>query len=66
MLFRIGASEIAWAGIFIFLPMLALALHIVTRADCWGDAAAMERHLADFPYERSLAVWSAAAPRLAG
>ena len=52
MLFRIGAPEIGWAGIFIFLPLLALALHIVTRAECWGDAAAVERHLADFPYER--------------
>ena len=57
MLFRIGAPEIAWAGIFIFLPLLALGLHIVTRAECWGDAAAVERHLTDFPYERSLAVW---------
>jgi hypothetical protein len=63
MLFRVGASEIAWAGIFVFLPLLALGLHIVTRAESWGDAAAVERHLADFPYERSLAVWSAAVPR---
>ena len=63
MLFRIGAPEIAWARIFIFLPLLALGLHIVTRADCWGDAAAVERHLADFPYERSLAVWGMAASR---
>jgi uncharacterized membrane protein len=63
MLFRIGEREIAWAGIFIFLPLLALTLHIMTREDCWGDAAAVERHLADFPYERSLAVWSGAAPR---
>ena len=63
MLFRIGAREIGWAGIFIFLPMVALTLHIVTRAESWGDAEAVERHLADFPYERSLAVWGAAAPR---
>jgi uncharacterized membrane protein len=63
MLFRVGAPEIAWAGIFIFLPLLALALHIVTRPESWGDAAAAERHLADFPYERPLAVWRAAAPR---
>jgi putative membrane protein len=63
MLFRIGAREIGWAGIFVFLPLLALALHIMTRAECWGDAAAVERHLADFPFEQALAVWSAAAPR---
>jgi hypothetical protein len=35
----------------------------MTRAECWGDAAAVERHLADFPFEQALAVWSAAAPR---
>ncbi len=63
MLFRIGASEIGWAGSFIFLPLVALALHIMTRSDCRGDAAAVERHLADFPYERVLPVWSAAASR---
>jgi len=63
MLFRIGAPEIAWAGIFIFLPLLALGFHVVTRAECWGDAAAVEHHLVDFPYERSLAVWNAAALR---
>jgi putative membrane protein len=63
MLFRIGAREIGWAGIFVFLPLLALALHIMTRTECWGDAAAVERHLADFPFEQALAVWSAAAPR---
>jgi putative membrane protein len=65
MLFRIDAAEIAWAGIFVFLPLLALGLHIVTRAECWGDAAAVERHLADFPYERSLAAWDASALRSA-
>ncbi len=57
MLFRIGAAEIAWASIFIFLPMSALGLHIMTRAESWGDAGAVERHLADFPYERALDVW---------
>jgi Carotenoid biosynthesis protein len=67
MLFRVGAPEIGWPGIFIFLPLLALGFHIVTRPDCRGDAAAVERHLADFPYERSLAVWNAVAlPREAG
>jgi len=63
MLFRIDALEIAWAGIFIFLPLLALGLHIVTRSESWGDGAAVDRHLADFPYERSLAVWSATGPQ---
>src|ERR1700720_1211153 len=63
MLFRIDALEIAWAGIFIFLPLLALGLHIVTRSESWGDGAAVERHLADFPYGRSLAGWNAAAPQ---
>ncbi len=52
MLFRIGASEIGWASVFIHLPFLALALHIVTRADSYGDSAAIRRHLADFPYDR--------------
>jgi len=66
MLFRVGAGEIAWSGIFIFLPLIALALNIVTRAECWGDAAAVERHLADFPYERSLAVWNATSPQPPG
>jgi uncharacterized membrane protein len=67
MLFRVGAPEIGWAGIFIFLSLLALGFHIVTRPDCRGDAAAVERHLADFPFERSLAVWNAVTlPRQAG
>ncbi len=59
MLFRVNAPEIAWAGIFIFLPLIALGLHIVTRAECRGDAEAVARHLADFPYERTLVVWKA-------
>jgi uncharacterized membrane protein len=54
MLFRIGAANIGWAGVFIFLPFSVLALHILTRRDCYGDDAAVERHLADFPYERGL------------
>ncbi len=63
MLFRVNAPEIAWAGIFIFLPLIALGLHIVTRAECQGDADAIARHLADFPYQRTLAVWKSAAPK---
>jgi hypothetical protein len=59
MLFRIGAPNIGWAAIFIYLPFTALAIHILTRSDCYGDAAAIERHLADFPYERGLPIWLA-------
>ncbi|MGH7815077.1 MAG: carotenoid biosynthesis protein [Candidatus Binataceae bacterium] len=58
MLFVIGAEEIAWASVFIYLPFLALAVHIVTRRESYGDAAVLQRHLADFPYERDLPVWS--------
>ena len=58
VLFWIRAAEIGWAGIFIFLPLMTLGIHIVTREDCQGDSAAIERHLADFPYERSLPIWS--------
>ena len=57
MLFRINAPNIGWAAVFIYLPFTALALHIVTRRESWGDDAAIQRHLADFPYERGLPVW---------
>jgi hypothetical protein len=57
MLFRIGASNIGWAAVFIYLPFTTLAIHILTRRDCYGDAGAIERHLADFPYERGLPIW---------
>lgn len=63
MLFRIGAPNIGWAAIFIYLPFLVLAIHILTRPDCYGDAAAVERHLRDFPYERDLAVWKGVAEK---
>jgi uncharacterized membrane protein len=52
MLFRVGASEIGWASLFIHLPFLVLVIHIVTRSDSYGDSAAIARHLGDFPYER--------------
>ncbi|HVA67977.1 MAG TPA: carotenoid biosynthesis protein, partial [Candidatus Binataceae bacterium] len=58
MLFRIGAAEIGWASIFIFLPMVALGLNIIARPDSYGGPDAIERHLRDFPYERELRVWS--------
>jgi putative membrane protein len=51
MLFTIGARDIAWASVFIYLPFSALILHIVTRADSYGGATAIARHLGDFPYD---------------
>ncbi len=57
MLLRIGARDIAWASIFIFLPFTALAVHILTRGDHYGNADAIARHLDDFPYERGLPIW---------
>jgi hypothetical protein len=53
MLFVIRAPEIGWSGVFIFLPALALAVHLLTRADTRGDEAAIARHLEDFPYDGS-------------
>ncbi|MGH7926102.1 MAG: carotenoid biosynthesis protein [Candidatus Binatus sp.] len=57
MLFLIHAPNIGWAGAFIYLPFTVLAIHILTRRESWGDDAAIERHLAEFPYERALSVW---------
>jgi uncharacterized membrane protein len=51
MLFVIRAREIGWASAFIFIPFFVLAIHILTRADSYGDAAAVRRHLDDFPYD---------------
>ena len=58
MLFRIGAVEIGWASVFIFLPVVALGLNIITRLDSYGGPDAIESHLRDLPYERELRVWS--------
>ncbi len=58
MLFWIGAAEIAWASVFIYLPFAALVAHILTRSGSYGDAADRERHLADFHYERDLPVFT--------
>ena len=57
----------AFEFIGIFLPFAVLIVHIVTRHDSHGDAAAIQRHLADFPYERTLE-WSkeAGGPASAG
>jgi uncharacterized membrane protein len=51
MLFRIGATEIGWASVFIYLPFLTLVVHIVTRTDSYGGPEAIESHLRDFPYD---------------
>jgi uncharacterized membrane protein len=53
MLFVIRAPEIGFAAVFIFLPMLALTTHILTRGDSYGGEAAIVRHLADFPYDHA-------------
>jgi uncharacterized membrane protein len=52
MLFTIGARDIAWASVFIYLPFAVLILHIATRAESYGDDAAVARHLADFPHDK--------------
>lgn len=57
MLFRIGAYGVAWASVFLFLPFVALAAHILTRRESFGDAGAIAWHLADFPFDRNLPVW---------
>ncbi len=57
MLFVIGAYEIAWASIFIYLPFTTMVVHILTRRDSYGSRDDIERHLADFPYERDLPIW---------
>jgi putative membrane protein len=63
MLFRIGAANIGWASVFIYLPFAVLAIHIITRRETYGDDAAVERHLADFSYERDLPVWKPTSAR---
>jgi hypothetical protein len=52
MLFIIHAPGIGWAGVFIFLPFIVMALHALTRSECFGDEDAITRHLADFPFNR--------------
>ena len=54
MLFRIGATEIGWASLFIYLPFLTLAIHIVTRSESYGGPEAIENHLRDFPYHGAI------------
>jgi hypothetical protein len=52
MLFLIRAPEIGWASLFIFIPLMVLGIHLVTRPDSYGGSEAIARHLADFPYDR--------------
>jgi len=60
MLFVIGAADIAWASVFIFIPFLVLIISIVTRSSSYGGEAEIARHLADFPYDApGLAAWDA-------
>ena len=59
MLFTIGAREIAWASVFIYLPFIVLILHIVTRAESYGGSAEIAHHVADFPYDAPAAPRSA-------
>ncbi|MBF6560138.1 MAG: carotenoid biosynthesis protein [Candidatus Binataceae bacterium] len=54
MLFVIGAAGIGWASVFIYLPFVALILNALTRAQSYGDAAAIARHLVDFPYNTAV------------
>ncbi len=58
MLFLVGAYETAWASVFIYLPFTVMVVHLVTRPASYGGADMVARHLADFPYERGLAVWN--------
>ncbi|HKF29940.1 MAG TPA: carotenoid biosynthesis protein [Candidatus Binataceae bacterium] len=51
MLFRIGATQIGWASVFIYLPFLTLVIHSVTRTESYGGEEAIENHLRDFPYD---------------
>jgi uncharacterized membrane protein len=54
MLFIIHAAEIAWTGLFIFMPLVVMVLHTVTRSECYGDHGAIADHLADFPFNQEI------------
>lgn len=54
MLFIIHAAEIAWTGVFIFLPLAVMTLNTMTRREFYGDAQAISRHLTDFPFNREI------------
>jgi uncharacterized membrane protein len=65
MLFVIQAPGIGWASVFIFLPFFVMVLHTLGRSECYGDADAIARHLADFPFNRD-ALRPAQYPRVPG
>lgn len=52
MLFIIHAPEIGWASVFIFLPLVVMALHTLTRSGWFGEGSPIARHLEDFPFNR--------------
>jgi hypothetical protein len=54
MLFIIHATEIGWASVFVFLPLVAMVMHTITRSESYGDTDAIARHLADFPFDREM------------
>jgi putative membrane protein len=54
MLFIIHAGEIAWTGLFIFMPLVVMVLNTMTRRECYGDAEAIARHLADFRFNHQI------------
>lgn len=54
MLFWIGAPEIGWAGVFIYLPTITLAVHFLTRHHWETAPNALRAHFMDFPYDTSV------------
>ena len=50
MLFWIGAPQIGWASLFIYLPFLALALHLLMSRERYEVRGAIAPHLRDFSY----------------
>jgi putative membrane protein len=52
MLFIIRAPETGWASVFIYLPLIVMAVHTLTRGESYTDADAIARHLADFPFNQ--------------
>ena len=52
MLFIIHAPEIGWASVFIFLPLVVMALHTLTRSGWVSERGTIARHLEDFPFNR--------------
>jgi len=51
MLFLIGATNVAWASVFVYLPLAALGGSILMRPSSRADGAAIAAHVRDFPYD---------------